>query len=122
MRQAIVFAWVIVMLSVAVMAGYSCANIIPPQGGPKDSLPPVLLKADPPDSTVNFRGNKIVFHFDENLSDLIETQKNIIFSPTFDQNPNITVKGKVLTVPFQGTLLPNTTYVLNFGDAIADFN
>lgn len=122
MRQAIVFGVLVSMITIAILGCTSCANIIPPQGGPRDSLPPVLVNANPPDSTVNFSGNRIVLTFNENLDDLIDTRENIVFSPTFENNPQITVRAKTITIPFPDSLLPNTTYVLNFGNSIADFN
>ena len=100
-----------------------CANIMPPAGGPRDSLPPVLLKAEPGDSTTNFRGREVVFSFDEYI-DLKDLSNNVIWTPTFDVNPAIEVRGRTITIKFKGkdTLVPNTTYVVNFGNAIVDIN
>jgi hypothetical protein len=98
-----------------------CANMIPPSGGPRDTIPPVLLKATPSDSTVNFKGDRIVLTFDEYLDDPKDPRNNIIFTPAFDVDPEVTTKGKALTVRFRDTMLaPNTTYVINFGNAIVD--
>jgi hypothetical protein len=99
-----------------------CANMIPPSGGPRDTIPPVLVKATPPDSTVNFKGDRIVLTFDEDLDDPKDPLNNIIFTPSFDVNPEVTTKGKALTVRFRGDsmLSPNTTYVINFGNSIVD--
>ena len=97
-----------------------CANMLPPQGGPRDSLPPVLDSATPLDSSLNFKGNRIVLTFDEDIDDPREPQ-NIIYTPSMDAPPNITTKGKELTIKFNDTALQaNTTYVINFGDAIID--
>jgi hypothetical protein len=97
-----------------------CATMVPPSGGPRDSIPPVLLNVTPPDSTVNFRGDRIVFTFDEDLDDPRDMQNNLFFSPSFDVNPELAVKGRTLTVRFRDSLEPRTTYVLNFGNAIVD--
>jgi hypothetical protein len=98
-----------------------CANMIPPSGGPRDTIPPVLLKATPPDSTLNFREGRIILTFDEELDDPKDPRTNIIFTPSFDVDPEVTTKGKSLTVKFRDTMLTsNTTYVINFGDAIID--
>jgi Bacterial Ig-like domain len=97
-----------------------CANIVPPSGGPRDSLPPVLLSANPADSSVNFKGDRIVLTFDEELDDPKDLN-NIIYTPSLEVPPSLTPKGKTLTVKFNDTTLkPNTTYVINFGDAIID--
>ncbi len=98
-----------------------CANIVPPQGGPRDTLPPVLLQATPPDSTLNFSGSRITLTFDEYI-DLQEVQNNLLFTPTFANNPEVLVKLKTITVRFRDTLDPNTTYIFNFGSAIKDYN
>lgn len=98
-----------------------CANIVPPSGGPRDSLPPQLLKAEPRDSTTNFRGKEIVLNFDEYV-DLKDISNNLLFTPTFETNPEIKAKGHTLTIRFRDSLESNTTYVFNFGNAITDIN
>jgi hypothetical protein len=98
-----------------------CANIIPPAGGPRDTLPPLLVKADPGDSALNFHAKQVVLTFDE-LIDLKDVANNLIFTPIFENSPIITAKGRTLTIPFRDTLQANTTYVLNFGNAIVDIN
>ena len=97
-----------------------CANMVPPSGGPRDSLPPVLLNAAPHDSSVNFKTDRIVLTFDEELDDPRDVQNNIIFTPSIENTPDVSTKGKNLTVKFKDSLLPNTTYVINFGDAVID--
>lgn len=99
-----------------------CANIIPPSGGPRDSLPPQLLSAAPRDSTLNFRGDRITFTFDEYVDDPQDLPNNLLFTPTFELNPEIAVRARTVTVRFRDSLLPNTTYTLNFGNAIRDVN
>ena len=99
-----------------------CANIIPPSGGPRDSLPPQLLSVTPKDSTLNFRGDRITFVFDEYIDDPQDLSNNVVFTPTFEQNPDIIVRARTMTLRFRDSLLPNTTYTLNFGNAIRDVN
>jgi hypothetical protein len=99
-----------------------CATIVPPSGGPRDSIPPVLITASPADSTVNFRGDRITLTFDEYV-DLKDIMNNLFFTPTFEINPKITVRGKSIIIPFEDDVLePNTTYVLDFKNAIVDVN
>ncbi|RYF84817.1 MAG: hypothetical protein EON98_08185, partial [Chitinophagaceae bacterium] len=90
--------------------------------GPRDSLPPELLAVTPRDSTLNFRGDRITFTFDEYIDDPQELSRNLLFTPTFEVNPDIAVRGKTLTLRLRDSLLPNTTYTFNFGDAIRDLN
>jgi hypothetical protein len=122
MRRLFTFTVFVVFISIyALVTGSGCANIIPPSGGPKDSFPPVLLKASPPDSTTNFRGNRIELTFDEYI-DLADLSNNTLFTPSFDRNPKLITKGKLMTIEFNDTLQPNTTYILNFGNALRDIN
>ena len=99
-----------------------CANIIPPSGGPRDSLPPQLVSVTPGDSTLNFRGDRVTFVFDEYIDDPQDLSNNVVFTPTFEQNPDITIRARTMTLRFRDSLLPNTTYTLNFGNAIRDVN
>ncbi len=99
-----------------------CANIIPPTGGLRDSLPPVLLSVTPPDSVTNFREKKVVFTFDEYVQ-IDNMQKNLIVSPTLPFNPAVVHRLKTVTVTIRDTLLePNTTYTLDFGRGLKDNN
>src|SRR5688500_18910931 len=112
----------ILIVSLAVFQNSGCANIIPPQGGPRDSLPPVLLQATPPDSTTNFRGNRIELEFDE-FVDIRDLPQNSIWSPTFETPPAISVKLRTVTIKFDREMPePNTTYTIQFGNALRDFN
>jgi hypothetical protein len=109
------------ILSFIVISGPGCANIIPPSGGPRDSLPPLLLKATPGDSTRNFKGNKITFTFDE-FVEVQSPEENLLVSPSPATNPVIDYKLNTVTVKLKDTLDTNTTYTIHFGKAIKDFN
>ena len=99
----------------------SCANIQSPMGGPKDSLPPVLIKAEPNENTTNFKGNTIRFSFNEYVK-LENLNENLIINPPADKYPIITSKLRNVGVKIMDTLQPNTTYTFNFGNAIRDVN
>jgi uncharacterized protein (DUF2141 family) len=117
-----VVALFIIILVLADGIGLSgCANMIPPSGGPRDSLPPNLVNAAPRDSSINFSNNRITFVFDEfvEVSNVLE---NLIVSPTPKRMPEVTSKLRTVTVKILDTLEPNTTYTLNFGNAIRDIN
>lgn len=98
-----------------------CANIIPPGGGPKDSLPPKLLVALPKDSATNVRTKNFLLSFDEYVT-LQGIQENLIVSPTVKNTPIIDYKLKNVTIKFKDSLEENTTYVLDFGKAVVDVN
>jgi hypothetical protein len=106
---------------ISLICSPGCANIIPPSGGPRDSLPPALVSATPKDSTVNFKGNRITLNFNEFI-DLEDVQNNLLFTPTFENVPIIEARLRTLTIKMRDTLEPNTTYTFNFGNAIVDVN
>ena len=98
-----------------------CAQIGAPTGGPRDSIAPVLVTAAPKLLTTNFNGNKITLIFDEYIN-VLEVQKNVMVSPFPKTFPIIDFKLKTVTVKLKDTLLANTTYAINFGNAIVDNN
>ncbi len=100
----------------------SCANIIPPGGGPRDSLPPRLVFASPKDSSVNVNTRNITLTFDEYVT-LQSPLENIIVSPTLKNIPEYDNKLRNITIRLKkDTLEPNTTYSFNFGESIRDVN
>ncbi|RVU01297.1 hypothetical protein EOD41_04850 [Mucilaginibacter limnophilus] len=100
---------------------WGCANMQRPQGGPRDLTPPKLLQANPPNMTRNFNAKKIEMDFDEFFK-LTNQYQEISISPTQEKLPEYNVRRKKLVIEFQDSLEKNTTYVINFGKAIADVN
>lgn len=98
-----------------------CAQIGAPTGGPRDTIPPRLVSASPKLNSTNVTGNKITLTFNEYI-DLKEVQTNVLLSPFPKKQPQIDFKLKIITVKLKDTLLPNTTYSINFGKAIVDNN
>jgi hypothetical protein len=98
-----------------------CGQIGFPQGGAKDSLPPVLVKATPDNFSKNIAIEKFAFTFNEYI-DVEDLQQNLLISPLQNKNPNITANPKTINLKFRDSLLPNTTYTINFGNAIKDIN
>lgn len=98
-----------------------CAQIMTPTGGPRDTIPPKLIGAAPSERTINFNAKKITLNFDEYVQ-LDNVQQNLIVSPTPKALPVVDYKLKTITVKLRDTLLPNTTYSINFGNAIKDLN
>jgi hypothetical protein len=120
-RIVISYLFSILIISISVIGDLGCANIVPPQGGFRDSLPPVLVKANPADSSVNVTGKKVSFSFDEYV--LVDNfQQNVIVSPIPKTLPNYLNRLNTVSVTLKDTLEPNTTYTINFGDAIKDVN
>jgi hypothetical protein len=120
-RAFISFVAFITILSISFIGGSGCANIVPPEGGFRDSIAPVLKKASPVDSSRNFQGNKINFTFDEYVQ-VDNFQQNVIVSPIQKNLPTYTSRLNTLSVRIKDTLEPNTTYTINFGESIKDVN
>jgi hypothetical protein len=99
----------------------SCANIVPPLGGPRDSLPPVLINATPKDSSLLFSAKRITLVFNEYVT-LDNVQQNLIISPNPKFVPFIESKLQTVTIRIKDSLQPHTTYTYNFGNAIKDVN
>ncbi|MGJ7030622.1 Ig-like domain-containing domain [Niabella hirudinis] len=102
-----------------IYAGSGCANIIAPSGGPRDSLPPQIVRADPPNETKHFNQKKITFYFNEYV-DLNDVYQNLVVSPLPKIPPQVDRKLKTVTVKWKDSLKENTTYVLNFTNVIKD--
>lgn len=99
----------------------ACANIAAPSGGEKDTKGPQLVSTVPDQGTLNFRGNDILFEFDEFLKPG-SYRKEVFISPVLAIPPEVTVKNKKLRIHFQDNLRPNTTYVITLSTEIKDFN
>ncbi len=108
-------------LYISIIFYSGCAQIGSPTGGIKDTLAPVLVKASPSERALNFSGNRITLTFDEYVT-LQEVQNNLLVSPLPKTNPTVTSNLKTVTIKFRDTLLPNTTYSIQLGDAIRDIN
>ena len=117
LKQYIFFGGILTTLLLA-----SCANRGQgPQGGPRDSIPPVVMKETPLNGTLNFTGKEIVVQFDEYIQ-LDDVQKNVLISPPQQTPPEVKAIGKKLSVVFQEDLIDSTTYTLDFGPSICDYN
>lgn len=106
----------------AVFISTSCANRGQgPQGGPKDTIPPSVVKSYPADRAINVKKTKVEIVFNENIV-VQKASEKVIISPPQRVAPNIQAYGKIVSVEFNDTLQTNTTYSINFGDAIVDNN
>lgn len=97
----------------------SCAQIRPLTGGEKDIAPPKEVESTPINGAVNFVEESIVVEFDEFIK-LTNINSQLIISPLMETPPEIMVKGKKLVIKLKSELTENTTYSLNFGNAITD--
>lgn len=99
----------------------ACASIGRPEGGPRDEMPPVFIKSNPTQGQTNVKSNKIEIFFDENLK-VDDASNKVVISPVQKAMPSIIANGKKVSVELRDTLIPNTTYTIDFSDAIQDLN
>ncbi|HUH51867.1 MAG TPA: Ig-like domain-containing protein [Flavobacterium sp.] len=106
-----------------VLLAFGCAKRGYITGGEIDILPPVVLKTSPKNFSTHFNSKEIVIDFDEYVK-LKDVHKRLIVSPPLKYAPEITpyTAAKQIKIRFRDTLLPNTTYSLNFGESIEDNN
>lgn len=99
-----------------------CASVGTPTGGPKDSLPPVIVGVAPADYSTHFKSDKILIEFDEYVQ-LKDLQKELYTSPAMKRKPVATLRGKAVQIQIKDdSLLPNTTYAIEFGSSVSDNN
>lgn len=98
-----------------------CARPGSPTGGPEDKTPPSVKSSIPPNHSLEFNAKKITIAFNEFIA-LKDPAKEIFISPPVKTRPEFKVAGKDVIVVFQEELKPNSTYTINFGNAIVDFS
>lgn len=103
----------------------NCAKKASPTGGPKDTIPPVLISASPKLNTTFFDKEEVKFVFNEYVQ-LDDIDKQLIISPPlriggYKLHPTMSASKKI-TLSILDTLLENTTYTFNFGEGIKDYN
>src|SRR3978361_444491 len=121
MKRLLFFLLSIIFISKILVVISGCAQIISPAGGKRDSIPPVLLAANPPSGTTNFKGSRITLNFDEYIV-IDQLRENLLVSPTPKLDPYVDFKLKTATIRWRDTLQPNTTYTIDLGNAIRDNN
>ena len=97
----------------------SCARQTAPTGGPKDTIPPVLLKAIPHQGQTNYQNKSVELTFNEMLL-LNNPKEQIIIIPDVGKDFDVSTKKNKLSITFENDLDENTTYSLNFRDAVQD--
>lgn len=110
----------ILTMTILLTLFYACAKQVAPNGGDKDSSPPIVESVNPPNNSTNFEGKTITIDFDEYIQ--LSNPNSILVSPLMQTSPEYRLKRKSLIVEFKEELKPNTTYTLHFGDVIKDFN
>ncbi|WP_439183900.1 Ig-like domain-containing protein [Carboxylicivirga taeanensis] len=98
-----------------------CANVGMPTGGAKDETPPTVVSSIPEANALNYKKKTIYVEFDE-LIQLKDYRSKFVVSPPVNKQPIVEARGNRLMVTFEEDLQPNTTYTLDFADAIVDNN
>ena len=110
-----------VLALVALLLLMGCASIGNPDGGPYDETPPVFVGSTPARGALNVKDGKVTLSFDEYIK-LEKASEKIVVSPPQVQQPVIKTSGKKITVSIEDSLKENTTYTIDFNDAIVDNN
>lgn len=97
----------------------SCARQTTPTGGPKDSIPPTLLNSIPRHGQVNFNGKTIELSFSESII-LNNPKEQLIITPGLPHDVDARAKKNQVTITLEDELQPNTTYTINFREAVQD--
>lgn len=108
-------------VAMLVAAFYSCASIGRPDGGPIDETPPRFIGSSPVAGALNNTKKRIVVEFDEFIK-LEKANEKVVISPPQVQQPEIKPGGKKITIELLDSLKANTTYTIDFSDAIVDNN
>ncbi len=99
----------------------ACASMGRPQGGERDFDPPRFVRSNPAPGSVNVDRSRIIINFDENIQ-LDDPMNKIVVSPAQKNTPQISGVGHRVSIELRDSLIPNTTYTVDFTDAIKDLN
>ncbi|WP_417352412.1 Ig-like domain-containing protein [Flavobacterium alkalisoli] len=116
--------YITITLFISLLSLNSCAKRGTITGGPKDSIPPVLVYSTPDNMSTEFKGNEIQINFSEYIK-VKDISKQLIISPPMKNTPTIYPMGsasKYIRIKIKDTLEDNTTYSFNFGQSITDNN
>ncbi|QZE14087.1 Ig-like domain-containing protein [Halosquirtibacter laminarini] len=115
------FSYIAFLSIILTWIASSCANVGRPTGGDKDTIPPTVVEMVPNIKETNFKGDEFKVVFNEFVS-LTELRQKLVVSPPQKEKPEIKTRGKLFVVTFKDTMLQNTTYTLDFKDAVEDYN
>ena len=111
-----------ILLLILTIIFVACANPgAGPDGGPYDELPPYIVEMSPKLGEPNAKQMKVRIVFNENIKVDNPTEK-VTVSPPQINTPTIKFSGKKISVELHDSLKPNTTYTIDFSDAIEDNN
>ena len=109
------------VLFFAALLALGCASPGSPDGGPYDETPPMVVGSTPKYGNLNTKSKKVEIYFNEFIKVENASEKVVVSPPQLNQ-PEITGLGKKIKVSLQDSLKDNTTYTIDFSDAIVDNN
>ena len=110
-----------VLVGLGVLLIVACASIGSPDGGIYDEIPPKVISSSPADRSISVSARKMQIRFDEYIK-LENANEKVIVSPPQLEPANIRAEGKSVKITLYDSLQENTTYTIDFGDAIVDNN
>ncbi len=105
----------------ATVLAAACASIGSPDGGAYDETPPRVVSASPANMATGARSKRITISFDEYIK-IENASEKVVVSPQQREMPSVRASGKHVHITLYDTLRPNTTYTVDFADAIVDNN
>lgn len=118
-KRILLFGLLIAFAGLGVLSLPRCAHIVAPTGGPRDSVPPRVVRTSPPYGATNVSPQAIRIYFDE-YTRVENASANVFFSPPLKYPIQTRLRGRSVEVKIRDTLMPNTTYTVQFGNSIVD--
>lgn len=113
--------WRPLLYSLLSLLAVACASLGAPDGGEYDETPPKVVSSFPVERATGVHTRKARINFDEFIK-LENANEKVIVSPPQMEPANIRADGKHIKIELKDTLKPNTTYTIDFSDAIEDNN
>jgi len=112
--------WGIVLIFfVASYPLWNCANQTTPMGGPKDTIPPIIVKSIPANKQRNYKDKEIQLVFNEAVN-LNNAKEEILISPTIGKDVEYKVRKNTVTINPAKPWENNTTYSITFREGVRD--
>lgn len=111
----------LLVVAVVALAVAACASMGRPEGGPRDEEPPAYVRSNPAPGSLNVTDDHYTIYFNENVQ-IKDAMTKVVASPPQKSVPKVTAVGRQVRIEMTDTLLPNTTYTIDFTDAISDLN
>ncbi len=112
--------FVFITVTVILLIALSCAKQTTPTGGPKDTIPPILLNTIPLNKSKNFTGNSIQLQFNESVQ-IENAREEVIITPIISpEDFELSAQKKTATLKLKVPLKDSTTYTFNFRESIKD--